>query len=350
MVISPPYMDTQEMIHQEERKMAAIRILAIIGFIVTVIFAAWLAVQAVRLLPAAFNMLASLAENTERLPSEQTEQRRFVVSPDERVVRSGEPVTISWTQMSADGAYLFAYQCDDDAHGVSAEISTHDDTYEVLCGEELVLPEMSDSLTATFLSDELPAVTITYAVRFAPHDGNEPSQSGGRISVTNTGVREDEPDPAYEEAADEPDEVSEPLPTYYRTVPVVTTTYPVSDPSGYADLQATFIAVGAYDAYANAFVPHTSLRAGDRSAIRFEVKNVGTKTSSAWHFTADLPTDPSYTYLASSQAALRPNERQIITLQFDASDHGAQTMRVNVSGGDDHRTNNNSFSQRVDVR
>jgi hypothetical protein len=45
----------------EPQKDRAIKIFATIGFIVTLIFIAWLAVQAVRLVPVAFGTLASIA-------------------------------------------------------------------------------------------------------------------------------------------------------------------------------------------------------------------------------------------------------------------------------------------------
>lgn len=320
--------------------MAAIRMLAIIGFIVTVIFAAWLAVQVVRVLPAAFSMLASLADRTER-PREIA----FTASPDERIVRSGDTVTISWTRMPERGVYTFTYHCAD-ATGISARARVGDDSFDAFCDEELTLPA-DDALHLTIFSDELPSADITYTVRFMPESGSM-RDAGGRISVTNPDAGESEREESeYERDTDT--ETGTP-PTYYRTVPVVTTTYPVSDPQGYVDLQASFIAVGTYDTYTNTFIPRASLREGDRSAIRFEVKNIGTKTSTGWHFTAELPTSPSYTYVAPTQAALRPNERQVITLQFDATGFGQTTARVSVTGGADSRTGNNTFSERIDVR
>src|SRR3989344_5263822 len=99
----------------EDQKTAVIKALAIVGFIVALMFVAWLAVQAVRLVPVAFNTLASIANglrNTDEKPD-------FALTTGTTLVNTGETLAISWTEPGTDGAYTFSYHCTD---GVVTEL------------------------------------------------------------------------------------------------------------------------------------------------------------------------------------------------------------------------------------
>ena len=52
-------------------------------------------------------------------------------------------------------------------------------------------------------------------------------------------------------------------------------------------------------------------------AVEFDIKNVGTKTAlPGWQFTAQLPTNPSYTYTSGPEQALTPGSGIIFTLRW----------------------------------
>ena len=58
-------------------------------------------------------------------------------------------------------------------------------------------------------------------------------------------------------------------------------------------------------------------------AVRFEIKNVGTKTVPAgWQFTANLPLYPPYLYTSPPQAAVTPGSGIVFTLGWSAPNYG----------------------------
>jgi subtilase family serine protease len=96
--------------------------------------------------------------------------------------------------------------------------------------------------------------------------------------------------------------------------------------------------------YALSFPSRSSL--SDRIAIRFEVKNTGTKTSPAWFFRANLPTAQNDTFNSQAQTALRPGESIIFTLAFDNfvnSNSGVASITVDPSNYVVESNENNNF-------
>lgn len=92
---------------------------------------------------------------------------------------------------------------------------------------------------------------------------------------------------------------AQPKPTYTYTPAA----QPVAQLWGYADLAVRIISV----------VPQ-----GGRYSMQFEVSNVGTNIASGWSFDAELPLDPEYTYRSGAQQALRPGDKIVYTLGFNA--------------------------------
>ncbi len=335
-----------------DTKNAIIKTLAIIGFIVGLVLAVWLAVQAVRLLPSAFSTLASIAENLR-----SGEESEFTVATDKSIVNSGEPITLSWTLLRTEGEYTFSYEC---AEGISAEIRrANGATVSIDCDSEVTLPADENRTQVTFESEKNRFTDVRYTVRFAADKKDLSFERSALITLVNPDISENRPttggSPAPGSGANE-----EPAPQTggsqggrgpvggYITVPTVVTEYPVSNPNGYSDLEVTFLGVGTLSG--NRFTKRSYLEEGERGALQFAVRNVGTKTSSEWYFSAELPTDPSFTFSSSRQDGLRPNERQIITLQFDNVSDRDERIEVRATGGDDTRTANNRFSTNVDIR
>jgi len=109
-----------------------------------------------------------------------------------------------------------------------------------------------------------------------------------------------------------------------------------SGPAGKPDLAAKILAIGKIDiANNNAFIATTTLKSTDRIAVRFEVVNLGTKTSESWHFNAVLPTFPMYIFTSEMQTVLAPNDKIIFTLGFDKiekKDGNIVTINVDPTG------------------
>lgn len=342
----------------ESQKTTVIKTLAIIGFIVALVFVAWLAVQAVRLAPVAFKTLASIADGLKR--DNETE---FTIATGASIINTGETLTISWTKPNDDeNKYVFSYQCTD---GVTAEIrESTGATSTVACDTEVLLTQQENSLAVTFFSEKSRFVDVPYTIGFGASGENKreglitvvnpeisahdiPNEDTDNISGAtpdlnlNTGVGDEPPVPAPASTQ----------PIGHATVPVVVTTIPVSNPNGYTDLAVTFVGIGVYNTDTEKFTVRSFLDEDERGALRFEVKNIGTKTSATWYFSATLPTNPSFTYSSSANAALKPNERQIITLQFDTvSGDSDERIVVAVTGGNDTILTNNSFTKQIEIR
>ena len=119
---------------------------------------------------------------------------------------------------------------------------------------------------------------------------------------------------------------------------------PESDPRGFSDLRARFLIFG-YLTSDGDFVRASTLDNDRMGAYKFEVKNVGTKTSAIWQFSALLP--DSTTYEQEGQAELRPNERAVITIGFPVTETGTATLGVTVTAPGDTNSTNNTFSETV---
>lgn len=330
----------------ESQRTAVIKTLAIIGFIVALVFVAWLAVQAVRLAPVAFNTLASIANGLK-----ENKESEFTIATGANVINAGEILTISWTRLRENGEYVFSYRC---AEGVAVEIVDGENRSEIACDVETPLVSDKNSVAVVFSSEKSRFVDVSYGIGFTADNGTPTHERDGLITVVNpeistNGVMADDINATSTPLATD----TEPpvLPVPYTTVPVVTIAVPVSNPSGHSDLAITFSDVGTYNADTKKFTAKSSLDADERGALRFEVKNIGTKTSGIWNFIALLPTSPAFTYTSQAQAGLQPNERQVITLQFDnVSESASEQIVVAITGGSDALLVNNSFSKKIEIR
>lgn len=297
----------------QERKASIIRALAIVGIAAALFVIAWLSIQAVRLLPSAYEALTDTPEE------EQTVPPQFVAGSDERVVNSGDALTLGW---SGDSVYTFSYRCEP---GVAAEMSIGGTAEPLPCDTRIPLPE-DGGATLTFYADEYRITKVAYAIR---------SDNLTRMAQVIVFA-----------PAEHTPEVT-PAPTT-PAQPVVISTYPVSNPHGYTDLAASMIGVGTYNEHTGHFALRTTLDARDEAAVRFFVKNVGTKTSDAWYVSAELPNGS--TYLSERRGGLKPQEREVITILFTPSDRSrTERILVHVTGGNDTRTANNLASLFVRI-
>ncbi len=129
---------------------------------------------------------------------------------------------------------------------------------------------------------------------------------------------------------------------YYTTIE--TYSVPQSDPNGYTDLEISFIAVGRMSSD-DRFYPGESLSEGDRGAIQFQVKNIGTKTSDVWQFLTELPSGAVTE--SQMQEPLQPKEYAILTVAFTAPSSGTKQIGAAVNNSVDATSYNNSFKTTV---
>lgn len=335
----------------EEQKGSLTKTFAIVGFIAIVVFAVWLAVQIVSVIPSAFSSLASLADSVYNYDS----KKELVVSTKETVINAGESFSISWTTFKQDGIYTFSYAC---TEGVSVDAkSATGEIVSVACNTPLDLGNTS-SLEVLIASEKFRFVDIPYTVTFTQKGVQDSTVTTTKtITIVNATIPTSANLADGEAVNEDPKPVETPVittpvktPTYVAgkptTIKKVTYSVPVSNPNGKIDLQVTYIGVGTLNG--KTFTPSKSIDIDDEGALQFEVKNIGTKTADSWSYKAELPSDITYT--SGDQKALKPNERAIITLGFEGiAKTGSETVGVTVTAKNDVAKTNNDFTKTIKI-
>lgn len=345
---------------------ALIKLLAIIGFFAILGCIVWLIVQGVRMFPSAFMSLASIAETV----GGYRPQSELSIDLEKNIVNSGETFTITWTDMGK-GSYTFTHVC---REGVILFVRTSEGMLrEVPCTDSLSLPHDVHGLFLSIQAREQRFSDVDFAVSFDAEKGDT-HVTDGRVTVVNATV------PTKTEAAvvlgtDVPTKIDTPsvggtipLPPTSET-PVVPSTpvtprpsfstpsqpaasvvsiLPKSYEDGFTDLRAMYLGVGTIEN--GTFVPKATFNEDDTAAFRFEVKNIGTKTSDSWTYELSLPGGVSYA--SDTQSPLTPNERAIFTIGFELND-AITSASVKIGGEvktkDDSDAENNDFDWSVKV-
>lgn len=333
--------------------------LAIAGFVAIILVIAWSAVQVISFLPSAFTSLASLADGVyENQPVEIT------LVAEESIVNADEPVTVRWSNVSAAGTFALSYACTD---GISLNVVSEAGNQNLDCDTNYNLGDVQET-TLSVESEKNRFTDVTYQIGFVPATSETVTVvSEDVLTVVNasispalivetTDVSDEETDEATAEEvvteeeveATEEDTPSTPVAPAPEVVEEFVFEIPVSNPNGFVDLSVTYLGVGRLTS-GNAFVPGSDIDNDSRGAFQFEVKNIGTKTSDEWEFTAELPTGGEYD--SPEQDPLRPNERSVLTLGFDFpnDDTGIAMFRVAIDEDNDNNRNNDRFDWAVNV-
>lgn len=344
-----------------EKKDSILKSLAIAGFVGILLLVAWLSIQLVNLFPGALNSLASLAEGVngyqETVLDLNPEIIPLTVTANTSLLNTGDNMTIEWSKVRSNGSYVFSYECVD---GVALSHQSELGERAIDCDSNYNVGDI-DSLNVSIESEKNRYADIPYTIAFLRTDDTAPRALGDNVvTVVNTGIATQFTSAATESEtvalATEAEEVTSTTPEI-STQPVVTPevtpapdtfeqefvfTVPVSDPNGDVDLGTTFIAMG--EIINGAFVtgPVSIENAG---AIQFAVQNFGNKTSDDWTYSITLPT--GQTYESEDQAALKPNERAVITIGFPAGANNPHAFNVEVDEPTDRNNRNDAFQQFV---
>jgi hypothetical protein len=309
-------------------KATLVKVLAIFGFIATVLLLVWLIVVSVTRAPGTFSSLASIAESvgSYRTVSELS------IATDKTVVNSEESFQITWTDMKQDGEYRVHYTCTD---AVSLLVRGEDGKLmPMTCKDTLTLPAAVHGLYLSFSSKEARFADVPLSVSFTDAAGKK-LESTTKITVVNATipvgstapVAENEPgpevvkpEPQAPAATTTPPAAPKPVaPTVTAPkpqAPIVTSAYPQSNPNGYTDLKVTMLGGGIIRGGVFAFTP--SYDSDLHNAVRFDIKNIGTKTSDSWTFKTVLPSGTVYE--SERQPPLKPQEHVEFTLGFGLDD------------------------------
>lgn len=201
--------------------------------------------------------------------------------------------------------------------------------------ETASLPETEDDGIVLdpelFPSEEDPVTTIAGSI--AENDGK--TDSSGEKFVEPTIITET------------PTQPSTPVYTGPQYIETVTYSKPTSNPSGYVDLAVKVVAVGHLTTQGD-FTQRGNINNTARGAFQFEVKNIGTKTSDKWDFTATLTSGQKYK--GPTQLPLKPQERVVFTLGYDnVGEGGISVIGAEVHSKEDVNNKNDSFTWAVSV-
>lgn len=324
-----------------------VKILVIIGFIATIILLLWAGTVAFKKLSPTFANLASVAE----IKDDYKPVDELSIAIDKTVVNSGESFQISWTDMQQTGEFKFNYECDD---GVNLLIrSDNGNLMRMQCTDTLTLPATVHGLFLSVDSTAIRFTDVELSLAFVSSQKEITHVADTRITVVNAEVQPGE-EVAGEntETTNEQDTPSESNNTNTQTppatqTPTYITTYPESNPNGFSDLKTTILGMG--EVRGGTFVHLAKLDPDDRNAVKFDVENIGTKTSSTWTFKVTLPDGTKFR--SGGQSPLKPQEHAEFVLQFNLDDVDEDDefveIEVEVSASVDANRKNDSADQLV---
>lgn len=342
----------KDMNETQTMKSAVVKTLAIVGFLVTIGGFIYLTIMGAQRAPGGFASLANIAESINQYRS----VKELSIATEKIVVNSSDSFQISWTDLKADGEYRFSYEC---VPGVRLEVRSADGTFVPMsCTDTLTLPATAHGLFLTALSDDNRFTDIPLTVAFTNTKTEQTLSHTTKITVVNAMIpvretvtstetpsapKDDEPKPTTETPAKEKPVVAKKP----ATPVVVETPKPVAQET-VSDLSVTILGGGVLQD--GVFVSTKTFGRDLNNAIRFDVKNIGTKTSGTWSFTTVLPSGE--VYASPVQAPLAPQAHVVFTLGFYLDVPKGEVVKFTNTlsiTGTDAKVGNNTASLSVVV-
>ena len=342
-----------------QKKSSILNTLAIAGFVGIVLLLAWLSIQLVQLFPNAITSLASLAEgvNQSAVEVDSADLDPIVVTSNTSLVNTGESLTVNWDAINNRGSYVFAYDCIEGVSVVQIDGATE---RQLNCDTNYNVGDTTE-LTIGIESEKNRYTDVTYSVGFLATNDTTPRAMGSDVvtiineDINGFATNTDSEELTNEEIVTETEPVNPVPSTPAVTTPVNPVTppapvfeqefvfaIPTSNPNGFTDLAATFIATGEINN--GRFVPGV-VAAQNGGAIQFFIKNYGSKTSGDWDFSVVLPNGAIYN--SPDQEPLKPNERAVLTVGFPAGSDTRHTFAVAVEESSDRNSANDTFAELV---
>jgi hypothetical protein len=339
---------------------AVIKVLAIVGFLATITIGVWVMVQVARVLPDTFSSLASIANSINSYrPGEE-----LTVVTERSIINSGDLFTISWSELEQSGTYTFSYACTD---GISLDVRTGTGAFvPVTCGETRSLPEGAHTLEVRVASEKRRFSDIPFTIAFTDADTDETTERMSKVTIVNATIplsadvaveetdEEETADESPADVADGNDDTPTPVPpspggsASTPTTPAeqVVSIMPQSHEDGFTDLSIRYLGIG--ELVDDSFVARATIDTDARGALKFEVKNIGTKTSGNWTFEVTLPSGVEFE--SDKQVPLKPNERVEFTMGFDPQgETGVASVSGEVFEDADTNSRNDRFTWSVEV-
>lgn len=361
--------------------------LALFGLLIVIVAIAFLAVQLVKVFPTALTTLANVAGSVYNQNPAST--REFSINPNRTIVNTSDVYTASWDKLPLAGSYSFTFTCTD---GVAIDIKTSSNIFSsATCGQaynlgdvgliELtvnsekkrfsevpytisffqtndVTPSAASASTFTVINPNISSPTIGLAPDISSSTINTEATSTPEIATTTPIIivvaTTTAPAAAPVATSTRPVPVAVVTPSIPPTVtptpvvvPVYTYAIPVSQPNGFTDLVVTYLGIGMVN-NAGQFIKTDTVRSMQPGAFQFSVHNLGTRTSGPWSFVTQSPDGNTFT--SGNQVALKPNERSILTVNFNAfSSNTLARLSAEVTTNRDINSSNNRFINNVVV-
>lgn len=276
---------------------------------------------------------------------------RIVVSANPSAVSSGKPFVISWTheKQHEDGSYELTYPCRPNFD------LTLDSKESIPCNAAFPVTGKT-SLAIIPILDADTSVDMPVSITFTPNGAFRAALSGSAIVTvspkdqastdgnhTQGSGTTTSPSPTSSSSNEGGSGTLTPGPKTEKIFP----TGSRIDPNGVPDLAIEIVDSGILlnaGSSTETFVPKGVLSANDRAAVVFDVKNIGTNVSGAWHFTASLPIAGG-DFTSDTEAPLAPGDKIRFTIGFDNIPIGSSVAKFTVDpqnevSRDIHRTNN----------
>jgi len=362
-----------------EKKNPVAKSLTVAGLIGAVILISWFAIQLVGVLPSALNSLASLADSVYNYDPKKDEA--LTLNTDNDTVTSGETINVSWNKMRESDTFVFSYQCQE---GISVDIKTEekefsgvtcDNTYDLGSVERIEILVNSEknrlselkynidsfhknSSTSTETSSQIITVINPSINEVAIEVPEEPTvDTDTEIIADNNSTIPETETPSDTESenittSDEQEETQTETPIITTSIqPEYTQEYiyeiPTSNPNGTTDLVLSNLNVGSVGF--TDFIETANIINSIDNGIRFNVHNIGTRTSENWTYSATLP--GNINYKSKEQEPLKPNERATITIEFPQvlNDDELQIFSVTIISDNETNYANNQIMKTAIV-
>ncbi|PIP86622.1 hypothetical protein COV42_00320 [Candidatus Campbellbacteria bacterium CG11_big_fil_rev_8_21_14_0_20_44_21] len=304
-----------------------VKILAVVGAIAVLSVGGFITVTVLKNIPDIFgNIAAQVVSITQRfIPAE----RIIVTLSDENPV-NGDLVRLSFEHQNKndDGSYSFFYEC---REGVHFERAASDEV--IFCNTPYNFINQDNTFSFRVFSAGEGSSGVPLSVNFVQNNSERISERGqsvlnirGEKNIDSTMVIIRGGEDGNRPAKRTPGQKIEEEILFNQTSG---STAGVSNPNGIPDLKATILAVGRIDRETNVFTATSSIPQADRGAVKFEILNVGTKSTGSWHFNVVVPTFPAFIYHSKSQPSLLPGDKIEYTIGFDSiKNDGAENVIV----------------------
>lgn len=294
------------------------------GVIVVIVVGMW---GLGRVLPQIPNSLSKVSAAAVTLFQTFIPKESLKLSASVQEIPAGESFMLSWSHRTKDtrGYYSLTYPCTENLSLTIGEKNQNlvcNDYFLIQKGQVESLPikanfnglgETKLLITLGFRETSVQEDRIAASTSIKVYGKNvvpklspvDSSPSGNKQASETVSIGEDTTTSKYQ--AGEKTESLYPIGTETQASPI-----------GKIDLESKIIEVGIIDRTTNEFTATTTLKSSDRIAVRFEVKNIGSKESGNWFFNAVLPTYPMYIFSSEGQQSLLPGDKIEYTLGFDS--------------------------------